>query len=100
MSSSSKRVTVKHDTEWDDARDTIHQTMGCADVARKPELAYELSTTAAKVAALDLVCEEDWEGCLSDVTVVESKKGADSGISVTIVVSEQVRVVCSFIPGA
>ncbi|KAF7328060.1 hypothetical protein MKEN_00387100 [Mycena kentingensis (nom. inval.)] len=71
-SASNKRMTLTHDTSWDDALEALYTTIGCA---------------AAEVAPLDLGSEEDWEGCLAEVTAAELKKNAV--VSVTISVPEQ-----------
>ncbi|KAJ7230137.1 hypothetical protein GGX14DRAFT_507989 [Mycena pura] len=80
-----KRVLLTHSTSFEDALDTIHGTIGCADVARKPQLLYKLSSAPAKGPGIDLESEDDWGGCLEDVTVAEAKKN----VSITIIVSDR-----------
>ncbi|KAJ7219857.1 hypothetical protein C8J57DRAFT_1095062 [Mycena rebaudengoi] len=84
-SDGTQRQNFKHSTPFSEVLDTIHEIIGCLDVAVKPKLAYKLSTAAAKADAVNLSCEEDWEGCL------EEKAG--TVISVKIQVTAQVSTV-------
>ncbi|KAJ7229773.1 hypothetical protein GGX14DRAFT_553279 [Mycena pura] len=80
-----KRVLLTHSTSFDDALEIIHTTIGCTDVARKPQLLYKLSSALVKASGIDLETKTDWDGCLEDVTVAEAKKA----VSVAIIVSDQ-----------
>ena len=63
--------------------------MDCEELTRKPELTYKLSSQPAKAGAVGLKCEDDWIGCVEDVTSESASK--KKAISVTIVIKEQVR---------
>ena len=77
--------------------DVIHKIIGCANVAHKPNLAWKLTTSAQKVKPIDLCSDEDWVGCLEDVTAAECKK-KNQAVPVMIVVDEQVsaNATCTF----
>ncbi|KAJ7084107.1 hypothetical protein C8R44DRAFT_894251 [Mycena epipterygia] len=84
-----QRVEFTHATAFDEALDVIHETVGCAEVARKPILTYKLASAASKTPAMTLNSEKDWQGCLDDVRQAERAKKAGTIIAVHIVVSEQ-----------
>lgn len=84
-----QRVEFTHVTSFLEALHIIHQTVGCADVARKPVLTYKLSNAAQKAVPMSLASPSDWMGCLEDVRQAEkAKKG--TLIPVIILVTEQV----------
>ena len=83
-----QREHLMHSTSFDDALAVIHETIGCADVPKKPMLSYKLSNATGKAPAINLGSAKDWDGCLEDVTSVEVKKKMQ--VSVTIVVTDQV----------
>jgi hypothetical protein len=62
--------------------------MNCDEVARKPELAYKLSSWSVKSGTVGLKCEDDWIGCIEEVTSESTSK--KKPISMTIVIKEQV----------
>jgi hypothetical protein len=53
----SQRVQMPLDTSYDDALETIYDTIGCASVTRKPELTYRLSSSAAKASHINLMVQ-------------------------------------------
>ncbi|KAJ7445433.1 hypothetical protein FB451DRAFT_1412712 [Mycena latifolia] len=83
-----QRVEFTHATSYDDALDIIYESVGCADVARKPVLAYKLAS-APKGSAMTLNSETDWTGCLEDVRQAEDAKKAGTLIPVHILVTDQ-----------
>ncbi|KAJ7756497.1 hypothetical protein DFH07DRAFT_742574, partial [Mycena maculata] len=73
---------------FSEALDVIYNTVGCADVARKPDLSYKLGNALVKATPMSLDSDADWEGCLEDVRQAEKlKKGAL--IPVHILVTDQ-----------
>jgi hypothetical protein len=82
----SQRVQMPLDTSYDDALETIYDTIGCASVTRKPELTYRLSCSAAKASHINLMGSDDWDGCKEDVEAAEKKK--KEKVSVNIMVPE------------
>lgn len=83
-----KRKTVTATHKFDDALGLIHETIGCADVMRKPELSYKLSDSAQKSSAIGLESEEDWAGLCEEVVARQRKKKIT--ISVEIIVHDNV----------
>jgi hypothetical protein len=67
----------------------IYETVGCEDVKRKPELSYKLSDSPQKASPVDLGCDDDWVGLCEEVADRQKKK--KTSISVSIIISEQVR---------
>ena len=96
-SEGSKRVCLTIPLSFDEVLDVVHKIIGCADVARKPNLAWKLSTSAQKVKPIDLCSDEDWAGCLEDVAAAERKK-KNQAVPVMIVVDDQVGAdaACTF----
>jgi hypothetical protein len=88
-----QREHLTHSTSFDDALAVIHETIGCAEVPKKPLLSYKLSNAAGKAPGINLGSAKDWDGCLEDVTSVEVKKKMQ--VSVTIIVTDQVSC-CAF----
>jgi hypothetical protein len=84
-----KRKTITATHTFDDALGLIHETIGCADVMRKPELSYKLSDSAQKSSAIGLESEEDWAGLCEEVVARQRKKKMT--ISVEIIVRDNVR---------
>src|SRR5882762_1899286 len=82
----SQRVQMPLDTSYDDALETIYDTIGCASVTRKPELTYRLSSSAAKASHINLMGSDDWDSCKEDVEAAEKKK--KEKVSVNIMVPE------------
>ena len=82
-----KTITVTH--IFDDALGLIHETIGCADVMRKPELSYKLSDSAQKSSAIGLESEEDWAGLCEEVVARQRKKKIT--ISVEVIVRDNVH---------
>ncbi|KAJ7141515.1 hypothetical protein C8R46DRAFT_1233643 [Mycena filopes] len=82
-----QRENLKHSTSFTDALDVIYETIGCADLAKKPALSYKLSNATVRAPAINLTSDADWDGCLEEVTDAERKKKAK--ISVSILVTEQ-----------
>ena len=83
-----KHKTVTATYKFDDALGLIHETIGCADVMRKPELSYKLSDSAQKSSAIGLESEEDWAGLCEEVVARQRKKKIT--ISVEIIVHDNV----------
>ncbi|KAJ7103936.1 hypothetical protein C8R44DRAFT_746662 [Mycena epipterygia] len=50
-------VELTHATAFDEALDVIHETVECAEVARKPILTYKLASAASKTPAMTLNSE-------------------------------------------
>jgi hypothetical protein len=90
-SEGSKRVSLPLPLSFEDALQTIYDIIGCSDVARKPSLAWKLSTAAQRVKPIDLCSDEDWNGCLEDVAAAEKKK-KNQAVPVTIIVADQVCI--------
>ncbi|KAJ7189360.1 hypothetical protein GGX14DRAFT_383315, partial [Mycena pura] len=83
----SQRVLLSHATTFDDSLDRIYETIGCADVVKKPVLTYKLSNTTKSAEAVSLTCDDDWKGCLDEVSDAEGDK--KKLISVKIIVTDQ-----------
>ncbi|KAJ7088097.1 hypothetical protein C8R44DRAFT_892897 [Mycena epipterygia] len=52
-----QRVEFTHATAFDEALDVIHETVECAEVARKPILTYKLASAASKTPVMTLNSE-------------------------------------------
>lgn len=74
---------------YEEALSIIHETIGCEDVKRKPELSYKLSDSSQKASPVGLGCDDDWMGLREEV--IDRQKKKKTSISVSIIVSEQVR---------
>ncbi|KAJ7122385.1 hypothetical protein C8R44DRAFT_981519 [Mycena epipterygia] len=81
LSNGNQRVSITSSTSFEDAVEKIHETIGCVSVSRKPTLAYKLSTSTAKVPAVNLRTNDDWAGLITDV---KKKITAKKDLSVTI----------------
>ncbi|KAJ7849675.1 hypothetical protein B0H14DRAFT_2582386 [Mycena olivaceomarginata] len=83
ISDGSQRVSISTMTSFDDAVELIHETIGCVSVARKPTLAYKLSTTAGKAPDINLRTGTDWDGLITDaVKKIKAKK--DLSVSILV----------------
>ncbi|KAF8145936.1 hypothetical protein K438DRAFT_2095999 [Mycena galopus ATCC 62051] len=87
-SDGTQRENLTHTTSFETALDVIHETIGCTDVAIKPQLSYKLSTATNRTSAINLSSVGDWEGCLEEVTQAEINKKSAT-ISVHIKVTDQ-----------
>jgi hypothetical protein len=87
-SAADKRKTLSADTPYDKAIATIHETIGCESVKRKPDLSYKLSDSTQKATPVGLGGEDDWAGLCEEVVARQKKK--KTTIPVAILVSEQV----------
>ncbi|KAJ7889061.1 hypothetical protein B0H14DRAFT_3712367 [Mycena olivaceomarginata] len=85
---STQRENLTHTTSFETALDVIHETIGCTDVAIKPQLSYKLSTANNRTSAINLSSVGDWEGCLEEVTQAEINKKSIT-IPVHIKVTDQ-----------
>ena len=86
---SARRKTLAKSDTYEDALAVIYETIGCEDVKRKPELSYKLSDSLRKASAVGLGCDDDWTGLCEEV--VDRQKKKKTSISVSIIISEQVR---------
>jgi hypothetical protein len=80
---------LTHCTSYNDALAVIYETVGCAEVPKKPLLSYKLSNAPGKAPTINLGSAKDWEGCLEDVSNAEENKKLK--LSVIIIVPDQVR---------
>ncbi|KAJ7737416.1 hypothetical protein DFH07DRAFT_966471 [Mycena maculata] len=87
LDGTNQRTLLTHATPFDEALDVIHETIGCADVGKKPALTYKLSNALKSTQATSLRSEDDWTGCLDEVTSAEGEK--KKSISVNIFVTDQ-----------
>lgn len=83
-----KQKTISANQSYDDAITLIYETIGCAEVKRKPELSYKLSDSVQKASLVNLESDKDWMGLCEEVMARQKKKKAT--ISVAIIVSTQV----------
>ncbi|KAJ7934649.1 hypothetical protein B0H13DRAFT_2305432 [Mycena leptocephala] len=86
-----QRTLLTHATPFDEALDTIHETIGCAEVGKKPTLTYKLSNALKSTPVVSLCSAADWKGCLDEFSHAEGEKTKKS-ISVNIIVTEQYLV--------
>jgi len=77
-------VTFTTQTTFVDALETIHETIGCTEVVKKPDLTYQLSIFTTKSQAISLGSQDDWEGCLDDVAIQEKKKGVKVTVNIFV----------------
>lgn len=89
-----KRKKISGFSTYDEAIYTIYETIGCSDVTRKPNLQYKLSDASKNSAAIGLQSEEDWDGLCEELLAKQKKN--KSGMTVSIIVSEQVGLFLSF----
>ncbi|KAJ7191297.1 hypothetical protein GGX14DRAFT_407233, partial [Mycena pura] len=61
-----QRHVLSHATTFHEALDAMHDTIGCTDVPKKPELMYKLSNSVAKAPSISLGSIGDWEGLLDE----------------------------------
>jgi hypothetical protein len=96
-SEGSKQVCLTLPLSFAEVLDIIHKIIGCANVARKPNLAWKLTTSAQKIKPIYLCSDKDWAGCLEDVTAAERKK-KNQAVPIMIVVDDQVSAdaTCTF----
>jgi hypothetical protein len=84
-SEGSQRIYLPLDTSYEDALETIHDTIGCSAITKKPTLAYRLSTSTVRSDPINLCRRDDWEGCLDDVMAAQNKKTkAAAKLTVTV----------------
>ncbi|KAF8147445.1 hypothetical protein K438DRAFT_1944164 [Mycena galopus ATCC 62051] len=82
-SEGNQRVSLLSSHSFEDAVEIIYETIGCVSVARKPTLAYKLSSAGQKSAPINLRTSKDWDGLITDYgTKVKSKK--DLSIMLTV----------------
>ena len=62
-----RRVELDSTVGFDEALEVIYENIGCADVLRKPELSYKLSTAPAKNGSISLDSTGDWNGFQKEV---------------------------------
>ncbi|KAF8161921.1 hypothetical protein K438DRAFT_1985443 [Mycena galopus ATCC 62051] len=80
---SNQRVGLRSSHSFEDALETMYETIGCVSVARKPTLAYKLSSTVQKTPAINLRTPKDWSGLITDYTTkIQSKKDLTVAIEV------------------
>ncbi|KAJ7099891.1 hypothetical protein B0H15DRAFT_770820, partial [Mycena belliarum] len=79
-----QRQVMTHAASFDDALEVIYETIGCAEVAKKPVLMYKISNAGVKALPISLSTDEDWTGCLAEVRAASKK-----ALHVQIVVTEQ-----------
>ncbi|KAF7377159.1 hypothetical protein MSAN_00135100 [Mycena sanguinolenta] len=82
-SDGNQRVALDSSQSFEDAVEIMHETIGCVSVARKPTLAYKLSSAVQKAPTVNLRTAKDWDGLISDYTKkVKSKK--DLSVVITV----------------
>lgn len=86
-----QRRNLTQATTYAEALQVIYETVGCEDVYRKPHLAYKLSTATLKSDPINLGSEEDWKGCLEDISQAQAKKKGNT-VAVKIIIAEQVHL--------
>jgi DNA-directed RNA polymerase subunit F len=84
----SQRVSLKSTVSFDDAIETMHETIGCVSVERKPTLAYKCSTANKNATSINLCTGDDWDGLVDDVL---AKTKTKKDISVNIIVLPEIR---------
>ncbi|KAF4574498.1 hypothetical protein EYR36_005839 [Pleurotus pulmonarius] len=94
-SEATQRISLDSETPFLSVLNQIHEVLGCAGITRKPDLAYKLSTAAAKSSPITLRTSADWDGLLETLLAAEAKKKPTRGknavpvtIPVTIIVPE------------
>ncbi|KAF8142476.1 hypothetical protein K438DRAFT_2113541 [Mycena galopus ATCC 62051] len=74
-SDGNQRVVLDSSQSFEDAVEIMYETIGCVSVARKPTLAYKMSSAGQKAPTVNLRTAKDWDGLISDYTKkVKSKK--------------------------
>ncbi|KAJ7832404.1 hypothetical protein B0H14DRAFT_2592071 [Mycena olivaceomarginata] len=74
-SEGNQRVALDSSNSFENAVQTMHETIGCVSVARKPTLAYKMSSAGQKTATVNLRTAKDWSGLITDYCKkVKSKK--------------------------
>src|SRR6266702_70224 len=81
---SDKRKTLRSTDLFEDALETIHKTIGCADVKRKPSLAYKLSDVSQRASSINLENEDDWLGLCEEVVDRQRKKKTTIAVSINV----------------
>jgi hypothetical protein len=82
-SDGNQRVALDSTHSFEDAVELMHETIGCVSVARKPTLAYKMSSAGQKTPTINLRTAKDWGGLISDYTKkVKSKK--DLSVTITV----------------
>ncbi|KAJ7816281.1 hypothetical protein B0H14DRAFT_3148669 [Mycena olivaceomarginata] len=82
-SDGNQRVALDSSHSFEDAVEIMHETIGCVSVARKPTLAYKMSSAGQRTATVNLRSATDWKGLISDYTKkVKSKK--DLSVTITV----------------
>jgi hypothetical protein len=84
-----QRCSITLDATYEDTLEIIHETLGCASVAKKPQLSYKLSSASVKSDALNLCGESDWEGLLEEVAEAQKKKKG-AVIPIKIIIPDQI----------
>ncbi|KAJ7339898.1 hypothetical protein DFH08DRAFT_963927 [Mycena albidolilacea] len=79
----SQHVSLKSTVSFDDAIETMHETIGCVSVERIPTLAYKCSTANKNATSINLRTGDDWDGLINDVL---AKTKTKKDISVNIIV--------------
>lgn len=88
---SARRVELKSSASYREALEIIYDNIGCADVVKKPEMSYKLSTATAKAVSISLNSERDWKGFQKEV--ISQQKTKKRSIPVNILVSDRVRTI-------
>ncbi|KAJ3513784.1 hypothetical protein NLJ89_g2754 [Agrocybe chaxingu] len=84
--------TIPAETGYNEALTIIWDTIGCSDVACKPDLQYKLTSAAQKDNPIGLNSAKDWTGLVEDLLTIQHKK--KTGIQVKILVTDQ-QYLCS-----
>ncbi|KAJ7133863.1 hypothetical protein C8R43DRAFT_956400 [Mycena crocata] len=82
-STSNRRVPVQADTNFPDAIEIMHETIGCVSVARKPTLEYKFSTSNGKAPQISLRTVDDWKGLVTDATK-KLKSKTDMWVTISV----------------
>jgi hypothetical protein len=81
---SDKRKTLMSMDSFKDTLETVHETIGCADVKQKPSLAYKLSDASQRASSINLENEDDWLGLCEEVIDHQRKKKTTVAVSINV----------------
>lgn len=82
-----QRVNIDWYIAFEELVETIHETIPCTDVKKKPILSYKLASAPPKSSPYALKTSEDWEGCremILEEVASKAKKCGAAGASATV----------------
>jgi len=85
-----QRVNLPLTATYPRALKVIFETIGCAEVNRKPTLSYKLVSTTAKTPPTSLGSDNDWEGLQDDIQAAQNKR--KETVAANIIVADQVCI--------